>query len=145
MSLVIVRAALPDFVVSAWLVAVTVTFAGDGKSLGAEYRPPVLIVPTLAFPPATELTLQLTLALEDPVTFAVNCSEFPSSTLPLGAETETVTVCGGGAVPPPLPPVQPEIPLMIPISKVSTLITLHRSFMKRYFIEISFPSLDEGD
>jgi hypothetical protein len=138
MSLVMVTAALPDFVVSAWLVAVTVTFAGDGKSPGAVYRPPLLIVPTLAFPPATELTLQLTLVLEEPVTFAVNCSEFPSSTLPVEAETETVTDCGGDWVPLPPPP-QPEIRVMAPSTRVSTAIAPQGSSAKRYFISISLP------
>jgi len=35
MSLVMVSVADPDFVVSAWLVAVTSTVAGEGKSAGA--------------------------------------------------------------------------------------------------------------
>ncbi len=34
-SLVTVTAALSDFVASAWLVALTVTVAGDGRSAGA--------------------------------------------------------------------------------------------------------------
>jgi len=35
MSLVIANVALPDFVGSAWLVAVTCTVADDGRSIGA--------------------------------------------------------------------------------------------------------------
>jgi len=60
MSLVTVTAALSDFVASAWLVAVTVTVAGDGRSAGAVYTPLAVIVPTVALPPATPFTLQLT-------------------------------------------------------------------------------------
>ena len=69
---VIVTFALADFVVSAALVAVTVTVAGDGSRLGARYVPP-LIVPTVELPPETPFTLQVTAAFEEFVTVAVNC------------------------------------------------------------------------
>jgi hypothetical protein len=52
--------------------AVTVTVAGVGTVIGAVYTPPVEIMPTLAFPPATPLTLQLTAVFVDPVTNAAN-------------------------------------------------------------------------
>jgi hypothetical protein len=41
-------------------VAVTVTVAGDGTLVGAVYSPDVEIVPTVALPPATPLTAQVT-------------------------------------------------------------------------------------
>jgi len=59
-SLVIVTLAEPDFVGSAWLVAVTCTILGEGKSAGAVYTPPAVIVPSVVVPPTTPLTLQLT-------------------------------------------------------------------------------------
>lgn len=62
----------PDFVVSAWLVAVICRAAGEGKSAGAVYTPPEEINPTAAFPPATPLTLQLTLVFVVFVTVAEN-------------------------------------------------------------------------
>lgn len=61
-SLVIVTLAEPDFVGSAWLVPVTCRVAGEGKSAGAVYKPLAVMVPTVAFPPATPATLQLTVA-----------------------------------------------------------------------------------
>ena len=73
-SLVIVILAELDFVGSAWLVAVICTRVGEGKSAGAVYTPPAVIVPTWAFPPATPLTLQLTAVSVVFVTTAVNVS-----------------------------------------------------------------------
>jgi hypothetical protein len=60
MSLVIANVPAPDFVESAWLVAVICTVAGDGRSAGAAYTPTGVIVPSAAFPPGTPLTLQVT-------------------------------------------------------------------------------------
>jgi hypothetical protein len=60
MSLVIATLAVADFVASAWLVAVTWTVTGEGRSAGAVYTPAEVIVPSIVFPPATLLTLQLT-------------------------------------------------------------------------------------
>jgi hypothetical protein len=71
-SLVTVTLAEPDFVVSAWLVAVTCTLAVAGKSAGAVYTPAAVIVPTAELPPAIPLTLQLTLVSAVFVTVAVN-------------------------------------------------------------------------
>ncbi len=71
MSLVIANVPVPDFVESAWLVAVTCTVAGDGRSAGAVYTPAEVIVPSAAFPPATPLTPQLTVVSVVFVTVAV--------------------------------------------------------------------------
>jgi hypothetical protein len=61
---VIVILAVPNFEVSAMLVAVTVTADGDGSNAGAVYRADVgpfeTIVPTAVFPPEMPLTLQVT-------------------------------------------------------------------------------------
>jgi hypothetical protein len=75
---VIVTLAVPNFEVSATLVAVTVTVAGDGGDAGAVYRAEVgpfeTIVPTLEFPPAMPPTLHVTPGAGLPVaeTVAVN-------------------------------------------------------------------------
>jgi len=95
MSLAIVTPAEAGFVGSALLVAVTCTLAGDGKSPGAVYTPAVVIVPTVAFPPETPFTLQLTVVSVLFFTVAVNVMVFPSSTEPLDGATATV-ICGGG-------------------------------------------------
>jgi hypothetical protein len=74
---VIVTVALPLFVLSATLVAVTVTVGGEGGSAGAVYVAPfaplATMVPTVEFPPAIPLTLHVTAVegLPVPVTFAV--------------------------------------------------------------------------
>ncbi len=72
MSLVIAKVPVADFAGSAWLVAVTCTVAGDGRSAGAVYTPAELIVPRVVFPPGTVLTLQLTAVSVVFVTVAVN-------------------------------------------------------------------------
>ena len=75
---VMVAVALPDFELSAALVAVTVTLAGEGGAGGAVYcavaEPVARIVPMVEFPPAIPFTLQLTAAdgLPAPETLAVN-------------------------------------------------------------------------
>ena len=65
---------LPDFVVSAVLVAVIETAAGLGTVVGAVYRPDAEIMPTVLLPPATLFTDQVTdwLGLLVPCTFAVH-------------------------------------------------------------------------
>jgi hypothetical protein len=73
---VTVALADPDFVVSAWDTAVTVTVAGLGTAEGAVYSPEVEIVPTDEFPPVTLFACQVTAVLEVPVTVAVNCCVF---------------------------------------------------------------------
>src|SRR5262249_17831563 len=110
-SLVTVTAALSDSVLSAWLVAVTVTVAGDGRSFGAVYAPVVVIVPTAALRPGTPFTLQLTAVLAVLLTVALNLVVFPSTTELLFGVTATATEPGTGggggtgvtAPPPPLP------------------------------------------
>ena len=49
-----------------------VTVAGEGTVIGAVYIPDAEIMPTIALPPATPLTLQFTIVLEEPVTAAAN-------------------------------------------------------------------------
>jgi len=68
-----VTAALADFVLSAALVAVTVTLDGDGSLLGARYKPPLLTVPSVELPPEMPFTFQVTAVFEVFVTVAVNC------------------------------------------------------------------------
>jgi len=65
-----VTALLALFVVSAALVAVTVTEFGFGKVDGAEYFPFASIVPTAADPPFMPLTAHVTLGLLAPLTLA---------------------------------------------------------------------------
>ncbi|HEV1994989.1 MAG TPA: hypothetical protein VGR03_11715 [Candidatus Acidoferrum sp.] len=96
MSLVIAKVPEPDFVESAWLVAVTCTVAGDGRSVGAVYTPRDVIVPSVAFPPGTPFTLQLTAVSVVLVTVAAKVAWPPSTTDPLAGFTVTSIV--GGAV-----------------------------------------------
>jgi hypothetical protein len=56
----------PDRVASALETAVIVTVAGLGFEAGALYRPAVVMVPTVEFPPETLLTFQVTPVLVDP-------------------------------------------------------------------------------
>jgi hypothetical protein len=84
---VIVTLALPDFAVSATLVAVTLTVGGDGGATGAVYTavfaPFGTMVPALEFPPAIPFTLHVTPAAGFPVpcTLAVNTCAPPSGRL----------------------------------------------------------------
>jgi hypothetical protein len=109
MSLVIVKLAVPDFVESAWLVAVICTVAGDGRSGGAVYTPVDVIVPRVAFPPATPLTLQFTAVSVVFVTVAMNVSWFPSTTDPVVGVTVTPMDGGGGGGGGALPAPQPSV------------------------------------
>src|SRR5438046_10540550 len=68
-----VTLALSLFVGSAMLVALTDTCAGLGTWAGAVYRPDEEIVPTVAVPPATPFTSQVTFLLLVLVTVSVNC------------------------------------------------------------------------
>jgi hypothetical protein len=111
MSLAIVSSAVADFVVSAWLVALTCTTAGEGRSPGAVYWPPDVIVPVAAVPPGTPFTLHVTLGFVAFVTVAMSVCELPSRTAALVGVTETVTWGGGGGggvLEPVLPPPQPS-------------------------------------
>jgi hypothetical protein len=96
MSLVITNVTAPDFVESAWLVAVICTVAGDGKSAGAVYRPPEVIVPSVVFPPGTPLTFQLTAVSVVFVTVAAKVAWAPSTTDPFAGVTLTSIAGGGG-------------------------------------------------
>jgi hypothetical protein len=113
MSLVTVSCAVADFVESAWLVAVTWTIAGEGRSLGAVYTPAELIVPLDALPPGAPFTLQFTFVSVVFVTVAVSVCEFPSNTEPLNGATVMVIEEGGGGgeVMVPGPPPQPGSPV----------------------------------
>ncbi len=95
-SLVIAKVAVLNLAESARLVAVTCTVAGDRRSAGAVYTPADVIVPSVAFPPATPFTLQLTAVSVVPVTFALNVAWLPSTTDPLVGVTLTAMDCGGG-------------------------------------------------
>ena len=93
----IVTLALADFDGSATLVAVMVKLGGVGAIAGAEYvaesEPVAAIVPTVEFPPATLLTLQLTATLEAPapVTVALKFADMPGVTFAeLGATLTTI-------------------------------------------------------
>ena len=79
--------ALADLVVSAWLVAVTVTTWLAGMVAGAVYRPCAVIVPVVAN--------QFTAVLDALLTAAVKGCEPESATVALAGETVTET--GGGA------------------------------------------------
>ena len=85
--------ALADLVVSATLVAVTVTVGGVGIAAGAVYKAAVeslaTIVPTVAFPPAIPFTAQVTAVdgLPDPaVTVAVKSWASETKTVAEGGE-----------------------------------------------------------
>ncbi|HVB88210.1 MAG TPA: hypothetical protein VNK23_16230 [Candidatus Dormibacteraeota bacterium] len=82
---VIVTLALADFVLSATLVAVTVTAEGVGTVAGAVYSAVEelvdAIVPTVAFPSAMPFTRQVTSALSLPVTVTENSCAPPAATL----------------------------------------------------------------
>jgi hypothetical protein len=83
---VIVAVALPDFELSAALVAAIVTVGDDGGAGGAVYSPVVALVetmvPTVAFPPAIPFTLQSSPAAGSPLsaTVAVNTCAPPVGT-----------------------------------------------------------------
>src|SRR5579864_4788184 len=96
MSLAMVAVTVADLLASATLVAVICAAADAGRSAGAVNTPAALIVPLAAVPPATPLTLQVTLVLLELVTVATNVCEAPSTTDALPGVTETLMVDGGG-------------------------------------------------
>jgi len=96
---VIVTPACPNFVVSAWAVAVTVAVTFT-EVIGAVYKPEDEMVPALA--------AQLTAVFALPVTVAVNCCVLPDAMVADDGETETLTWGGGGAVVLELPPPPPH-------------------------------------
>jgi hypothetical protein len=127
-SLAIVTVALEERVESALLVAVTCTTAGNGKSAGAPKTPPAVIVPAVALPPVTPLTLHVTLVSLAFVTVAAKLWVFPRSIEELEGFTVTPTDggggVGGGAADPVPPPTQPCVKPAA--AKVKTKITSPR-------------------
>src|SRR5436190_1971488 len=95
MTAVMVTCAEADFVGSAWDTAVTVTMAGFGTTAGAVYRPELDIVPTVALPPVTPLTCQVTAVLLVFCTVAVNCCVPPAPTVADTGEIVTRTTAVG--------------------------------------------------
>ena len=87
-------------------IALSFTFAGAGKSVGAIYIPTAEMVPEVAFPPRMPFTLQVTEVLLTHVTAAVSCRVFSGNTFPLGGVTDTVG--GAGGVEPELAPPPPQ-------------------------------------
>jgi len=73
-------------------MAVTVTVAGLA---GAVYRPELEIVPTVALPPVTPFTCQVTAVLLVFCTVAVNCWVPPAATVADVGEIVTLTAVGG--------------------------------------------------
>ena len=127
MSLVIANVLAPDFVESAWLEAVICTVAVDGRSAGAAYNPADVIVPSVAFPPGTPLTLQLTAVSVVFVTVATNVSWFPSTTDAVVGVTVTPMDGGGGGDGGDAPPApQPSVHAASASSAISrTVVALH--------------------
>jgi hypothetical protein len=126
MSLVIANVPVADFVESAWLVAVTCTVSGDGMSAGAVYTPADVIVPCVAFPPGTLLTLQLTAASVVFITLATNVAWPPSTTDPFVGVTVTTMDGrggGGGDSDEPAAP-QPSVHTPSPRSAMTTIVVV---------------------
>src|SRR5690349_17493706 len=81
-----VTLAVPDLVLSATLVAVTVTVCAEGTELGAVYKPVEEIEPT-----PLGLIVQVTAVLLLLVTVAENCCVWESNRLAVGGVTLTPT------------------------------------------------------
>jgi hypothetical protein len=90
-AVVTVTLDVADFVLSATEIAFTVTVAGFGTAPGAVYNPDVEIVPTVALPPVTLFTCQVTLVLLVLLTVAVNCCVPLVATEAVAGETATET------------------------------------------------------
>jgi hypothetical protein len=84
---------------SAWLVAVTVTVAGEGTVVGAVYFPTEVaaleIDPTVEFPPAVPFIDQVTATLEVPVTLATNHKDWLAMPVVEVGLTVMLTTAGG--------------------------------------------------
>ena len=91
----------PESAALAAETAVTVTVAGLGIVLGAVYNPAVVIVPTVALPPAVPFTCQVTAVFVVPVTVSRNCLVAPGLTVAEAGVTVTVIGGGGGVLLPP--------------------------------------------
>jgi hypothetical protein len=95
---VMVTLALPDFIVSATLVAVTLTVAGDGGAGGAVYTavfaPFGTMVPTVEFPPAIPFTVHVTPVAGFPVPFTlavITCAPPSGRVTGLGVTVTTMS------------------------------------------------------
>jgi hypothetical protein len=95
---VTVTAAEADLVESACDTAVTVTVAGLGTDAGAVYKPELEIVPTVALPPTTPFTCQVTAVLLVFCTLAVNCCVAPAVTVAEVGEMVMLTAAGAVTV-----------------------------------------------
>src|ERR1051325_7246554 len=84
-----------------------VTLFGLGNTSGAVKRPADVMVPRVAFPPATPFTAQVTAVFEVPETAAVNCWVPPARTDCAAGVTLMMTADEPGLLPL-LPPAQPE-------------------------------------
>lgn len=104
MSLVTVAAELALWAGSSTLAARTDTVAGAGRLAGAVYAPLAVMVPTVAFPPGTPFTLQVTDGFDAPVTLALNVCDMPNRTDAAGGAIVTVIMGGGGGGPFPTTP-----------------------------------------
>src|ERR1019366_7082014 len=83
-----VTVAVADFVLSATLVAVTVTVWLAGTEAGAVYKPLDVMDPALL-----GLMVQVTAVLLLPVTVAGNCCTWPRNMLAVGGATVSATGC----------------------------------------------------
>src|SRR5271157_3531377 len=90
---VIVTIAEPEGLLSAELMALTVTTAGLGTEAGAVYNPEELTVPTIELPPRMLFTLQVIVVLVGLTTVALNCTTPPAGT---DAETGERVMTGKG-------------------------------------------------
>jgi hypothetical protein len=75
-----VTVAVANLVLSATLVARTVTVFGDGATEGAAYKPVTEIVPQAAPVQPVPVTVHVTAVFVVPVTVAVNCCAPPART-----------------------------------------------------------------
>src|SRR5204863_759 len=92
---VMVTCAEADLVGYAWDTDSSVIMAGFGTTAGAVYRPELDIVPTVALPPVTPLTCQVTAVLLVFCTVAVNCCVPPTPTVADTGEIVTRTTAAG--------------------------------------------------
>src|SRR5256885_5113542 len=87
------------FCVGSWTeAAVTVAVAGVGPVAGTEYTPDAEMVPTVALPPLTLLTCQVTAVFCAFVTVAVKACVPPVGTFAVVVATLTPTGGGGDVI-----------------------------------------------
>src|SRR5262245_36691013 len=91
---IIVTEADPAASGTSWLVACTVTVAGDGTTAGAVYRPVASIRPTTAVPPTVPFTSHVTVWSAVFWTVAANCAVvFTVTPAAAGVTVTYVTPC----------------------------------------------------